>query len=215
MSSLVPGKAPEARDAAPRPELGWVRRVRVGSTNPPKLAGVRAALAPFLPDLAVEAVATPSGVSEQPLGFDEIARGARQRALGARGSDGGVLGVGYEDGLVQVPDGAGADLWMNVGCAVLVHPAGVALGLSSGFAYPPACVMPAVERREPIGEVFDRFFRAHRPTAGGTASALSVGNVGKLSRNALPRAEYTRHAVLCALVQLLHPDLYRAPGAQA
>lgn len=215
MSLLVPGKAPEARDAALRPELGWVRRVRVGSTNPPKLAGVRAALAPFLPGLAVEAVATASGVSEQPLGFDEIARGARQRALGARSGDGGVLGVGYEDGLVQVPDGTGGSLWMNVGCAVLTHPAGAALGLSSGFAYPPACVAPAVERREPIGEVFDHFFRARRPTVERTPSALSVGNVGKLSCGALPRAEYTRHAVLCALVQLLHPDLYRAPGAQA
>lgn len=212
MSPVGTGTAPVGQGATPRPQLDWVRRVRMGSTNPPKLAGVRAALASFLPGLAVEAVAAESGVSDQPLGFAEIARGARQRALEARGGDGGALGVGYEDGLVQVPDGAGSSVWMNVGCAALAHPAGVALGLSSGFAYPPACVAPAVERREPIGDVFDRFFRAYRPTAERGASALSVGNVGKLSDGALPRAEYTRHAVLCALVQLLHPALYRAPG---
>jgi inosine/xanthosine triphosphatase len=213
VSPVASGAAEAARGAAPWRELAWVRRVRVGSTNPPKLAGVRAALAAFLPALPVEGVAAASGVSEQPLGFDEITRGARQRALGARGEAGCVLGVGYEDGLVQVPDGAGGSLWMNVGCAALAHPQGVALGLSSGFAYPPACVAPAVERREPIGDVFDRFFRARRPGVERSPSALSVGNIGKLSARSLPRDEYTRHAVLCALVQLLHPDLYRAPGA--
>lgn len=211
MSPIASGVAPAARGESSWPELAWVRRVRVGSTNPPKLAGVRAALEPFLPGVALEGVPVESGVSDQPLGFEEIARGARQRARDARDGAEEVLGVGYEDGLVQVPDG-GQGLWVNMGFAALAHGQGVALGLSSGFAYPSACVVPAVERREPIGEVFDRFFRARRAVEERAPSALSVGNIGKLSAGVLPRAEYTRHAVLCALVQLLHPDLYGAPG---
>jgi inosine/xanthosine triphosphatase len=214
VSPIASGAASAAGGDAPWSALAWVRRVRVGSTNPPKLAGVRAALEPFLPGLPLEGVAAESGVPDQPLGFEEIARGARQRARGARGGDAAVLGVGYEDGLVQIPDGGDGQLWMNVGCAALAHRRGVALGLSSGFAYPAACVLPAVDGREPIGEVFDRFFRAHRAVEERSPSALSVGNIGKLSAGALPRAEYTRHAVLCALVQLLHPDLYGAPGVE-
>jgi non-canonical (house-cleaning) NTP pyrophosphatase len=35
-----------------------------------------------------------------------------------------------------------------------------------------------------------------------------MGNVGRLTLGVLPRAEYARHAVLCALVAFLHPDLY-------
>ena len=48
--------------------------------------------------------------------------------------------------------------------------------------------------------------------AGGEAarkpSSLSVGNVGRLTLGVLPRAEYTRHAVLCALIRFLHPGFY-------
>ena len=42
--------------------------------------------------------------------------------------------------------------------------------------------------------------------------ALSIGNVGKLTGGALTRAEYTRHAVLCALTPFVHPGLYAAEG---
>jgi len=39
-----------------------------------------------------------------------------------------------------------------------------------------------------------------------------MGNVGKLTAGVLPRSEYARHAVLCALVAFLNPDLYPASG---
>jgi non-canonical (house-cleaning) NTP pyrophosphatase len=41
-----------------------------------------------------------------------------------------------------------------------------------------------------------------------------VGNIGKLTLGVLPRSEYTRHAVLCALVALIHGDLYAGTGAR-
>ncbi|MDX1648476.1 MAG: inosine/xanthosine triphosphatase [Myxococcota bacterium] len=201
--------------------LAGVRRVRVGSTNPPKLEGVRAALRAFAPAVSVEGVAVPSGVPDQPLGFEEIARGARARASAARAAGACDLAVGYEDGLVRLPlDGAagadGADAWMNVGCAAVCDGRRVFVGLSSGFAYPPEAVAPAVEARAPIGEVFDRLWAARgRDGAGEGPSARGLGNVGRLTDGALPRAEYTRHAVLCALVPFLHPDLYARPGDAA
>ncbi|HVH06824.1 MAG TPA: DUF84 family protein, partial [Myxococcota bacterium] len=121
------------------------------------------------------------------------------------------LAVGYEDGLVEIPDTP--ERWWNFGCAAVVGPEGFGLGFSSGFAYPPAVAARAVAERAPIGDLFDAAWRAHRPAdAGRTPSALSAGNVGKLTAGALPRADYARHAVLCALVSFLHPDLYRARG---
>ena len=39
-------------------------------------------------------------------------------------------------------------------------------------------------------------------------SARTSGNIGKLTLGVLPRSDYARHAVLCALVSFLHPDLY-------
>ena len=197
--------------------LSGLRRVLVGSTNPPKLEGVRAALAAYAPQVAVTGVAVSSGVPEQPVGFPEIVAGARQRAAEAGKSGECDLAVGYEDGLVQLP-GVGA--WFNIGCAAVDDGERVNLGLSSGFAYPPGCSERAASRREPIGELFDRVWRAQREGVGPaqrkdlerSPSALSVGNVGKLTSGALPRSDYTRQAVLCALTALLHPDLYGATG---
>ncbi|MGI9430575.1 MAG: inosine/xanthosine triphosphatase, partial [Myxococcota bacterium] len=136
--------------------LSGVRCIRVGSMNPPKLEGVRLAFASYCQAEAIP-VEVESGVSEQPLGYAEIQRGARNRAGAARESGRCDLAVGYEDGLVQI-EGAG---WMNVGCAVVASAEHESVGLSSGFAYPPSCVPPAL-KGQPIGGVFDEFWQRHR-----------------------------------------------------
>lgn len=195
-----------------------VARVGVGSTNPPKIAGVRAALAPYAPGVHVHGVAVGSGVSEQPVGFEEIVRGARARALAAAaaGDSSGPfdLAVGYEDGLVKLPtdDAAGPEAWFNLGCAAVQRGEQMRLGFSSGFAYPPACAERAVAEHEPIGGLFDALWNASAAAgseAGDAApSSLGLGNVGKLTGGVVDRAEYTRHAVVCALTAFLHPELY-------
>jgi inosine/xanthosine triphosphatase len=186
--------------------LAAVRRIRVGSTNAPKLEAVRIAFEPFAPCAAVEGVAVPSGVPDQPVGFDEIVRGARGRAQAALHSGACDLGVGIEDGLVELA-AAGA-LALNIGCAAITDGRRTSLGFSSAFAYPPACSSRAVAGREPIGELFDALWAETRGERGASPSALSLGNVGRLSLGVMPRSEYARHAVLCALLPLLHPDLY-------
>lgn len=192
--------------------LAALRRVRVGSANPPKLQAVRDALAALAPRAEVEGVAVASGVPEQPVGFEEITAGARHRARAAFESGPCDLAVGYEDGLVELP--GCAERWLNVGCAAVVSAGAEGIGFSSGFAYPPACAARAVAERAPIGELFDALWRERRGGAKGAPSALSQGNIGKLTNGALPRADYARHAVLCALVSFLHPDLYGARGAE-
>jgi inosine/xanthosine triphosphatase len=187
---------------------GW-RRVRVGTRNAPKLAAVRAAIGAFASPLEVVGADVGSGVPEQPVGLAEIARGARNRALAAFDAGPCDAAVGLEDGLAELPgiEDRGA---LNVGCAVVWDGRRDGLGLSSGFAYPPACVGPALSERRPIGDVFDAVWRRARPAEAdpGTPSAISIGNIGKLSGGVLTRGEYARHAVLCALVPFLQADLY-------
>ncbi len=194
----------------PPSRLAALRRVCVGSTNEPKLRAVRSALAPFAPEARVEGVAVASGVPEQPEGWDEVVEGARNRARRAAHAGGGELGVGIEDGLVPVRGGRGEELHVNVGCAAVAQGESLWVGFSSGFAYPPACTRPAVRERRPIGDVFDALWEAERGAGGGEPSGRGVGNVGRLTLGVLPRSEYARHAVICALLGLLHPDLYPA-----
>lgn len=198
-----------------RGALAHVSRVRVGTLNRPKLEAVRSALGAYADGFEVEGVAVSSGVPEQPVGFDEIVAGARTRALAAFQSGACDLAFGIEDGLVLI-EALGADA-VNVGAAVVTDGRHASVGLSSGFAYPTECGLRAVAEREPVGGLFDVQMDAHeargpsdppRPPSAGVE-----GNIGRLTDGALPRSEYGRHAVLCALVRFLHPGLYRwSPG---
>jgi inosine/xanthosine triphosphatase len=186
--------------------MSRVQRVRVGSTSRSKLEAVRSALASYVEGVEIEGVAVASGVPEQPLGFAEIIAGARNRARAAAASGPCDLAVGIEDGLVELP--GVAEPAFNIGAAVVSDGRRESVGLSSGFVYPPGCLDRAVAERAPIGDLFDRLWQAERGAPGFQASGLAEGNIGRLSLGALPRGEYGRHAVLCALLRFLHPDLY-------
>ncbi len=190
--------------------LAAVRWVRVGSVNEPKLAAVRSAIGAYVPDAKIEGVAVASGVSEQPVGFEEVICGARNRAAGAVKGSPCDLGIGIEDGLVPLPMGGseGEVVHLNIGCVAITDGERTSIGFSSAFGYPAECSIPAVRDREPIGAVFDRLWEAQRGESAAKPSALSIGNIGRLSNGVLPRAEYARHGVLCALVAFVQPDLY-------
>jgi inosine/xanthosine triphosphatase len=190
--------------------LAAVRCVRVGSVNEPKLAAVRSAIGAYAPDAEIEGVAVASGVPEQPVGFEEVIRGARNRAAEALKGSPCDLGIGIEDGLVPLPTGGseGEIVHLNIGCVAVTDGRRTSIGFSSAFGYPPDCSTPAVRDREPIGAVFDRHWEARCGESVAKPSALSTGNIGRLSNGVLPRAEYARHGVLCALVAFVQPDLY-------
>ena len=196
--------------------------IRVGTQNPAKLGAVQDALRPFARDgakLMLVPVGVESGVAEQPIGWDEIIGGARNRARAAFESGDCVLAVGIEDGLVRLNDGRetksrrpGSETIYNVGCAWLTDGEREGHGFSSGFAYPPGCLEPAVRDQAPIGDLFDELWRAHRagssgPAKGG-ASGRQGGNIGMLTQGRLDRSAYGAQAVICALVRFLHTDLY-------
>ena len=201
--------------------LQSLRRVRVGSGNPAKIQAVGEALAAFVPNVRVDGVEVESGVPEQPLGFDEILRGARNRALAALRRGDCDLAAGIEDGLVTLPGVEGLDgsdgfaglasPVVNLGCAWLTDGRRESFGLTSAFGYPDDCAKRAQKEREPIGGLFDELWQAREVAAvDGAPSGRGIGNIGKLTLGVLTRAEYARHAVVCALVRYLHPDLYPA-----
>ena len=190
--------------------LSKIRRVTVGSVNEPKLAAVRSALGAYAPDATVEGIAVDSGVPEQPVGFEEIIRGARNRAAAAVSESSCELGIGIEDGLIPYPVATSSCevAHLNIGCVAITDGERNSIGFSSAFAYPPECSMVSANDRQPIGGVFDRLWEARRGEPARDPSARTSGNIGRLTNDVLPRAEYTRHGVLCALVAYLQPDLY-------
>ncbi len=186
--------------------LGFVRTVHVGSSSRPKIEAVRSAIESYRSDVRVEGLAVESGVAEQPVGLQEIADGARNRARAAFALGRCDLAVGIEDGLAELP--GLAEPALNIGVALVTDGRRESLGLSSAFAYPADCLEPALRERRPIGDLFDALWAESRGAESSTVSGRGVGNIGRLSLGAMTRSEYGRHAVLCALVRFLHPDLY-------
>ena len=161
------------KEPTPRPRIHF-GCVRVGTQNGPKLDAVRGALSAFSmdPEPQVLGHAVESGVPDQPVGLAEIVAGARNRAHAAHAQGPCDLAVGIEDGLVVLTE-IGSEV-MNIGAAVLTDGERESVGLSSGFAYPSACVPPALEDREPrwrlrslLEGVRGRGFRDFQRTFGG------------------------------------------------
>jgi len=178
-------------------------RIHVGSQNSAKLEAVRRGLAPFFPSFELQGCDVASGVSEQPIGFDEIITGARNRALRSFELGNCDLAAGIEDGLVSVS--AVPTRYINLGCCVLYDGEQESFGFSSGFEYPQVCIEAATAfDRVPVGDSFERVFQGREAIDAGPWA----GNIGRLTQGVLSRADYGAHAVICALIRLLHPDIY-------
>lgn len=196
--------------------------IRVGTENRAKLGAVRDAFEGFAAEearLELVPVGVESDVPEQPIGWDEIVSGARNRARAAFASGPCGLAVGIEDGLARLDEGPShssdpSEGFFNVGCAWITDGTRDGHGFSSGFAYPAGALLPAVRDQAPIGDLFDDHWSQHRPPeadvgiSSGGPSGRSGGNIGRLTGGRLDRSAYGAQAVACALIRFLHTDLY-------
>ncbi len=173
-----------------------VRVVAVGSTNPVKLAAVRAVIGELWPAARVEALAVDPGVPDQPLSDEQMVAGALARAAAARTVLDADLGVGLEGGVHRSPWGLLLTGWVAV-----VDRSG-RQGLGSGGRLPlPAVLAEAVLAGEELGPAMDRLAGQHDTRRG-------PGAVGILTRGLVRRDEAFRVAMAYAIAQFLHPTWY-------
>lgn len=179
-------------------------RVAVGSTNPVKVAAVRAVMERVRPAVAVEGIDVTSDVADQPWGDEETIRGARtraERALAAAASD---LGVGIEGGLVEQGDGS----LRTCAWAVVAAPDGsVSIGGSLAMPLPPA-VAAAVREGLELGHAMDR-------VTGGSDTKRGAGAVGILTAGLIDRQRAYEVLVTYALAPWLAGEWWREPTTEA
>jgi inosine/xanthosine triphosphatase len=173
-----------------------VRRVAVGSTNPVKVAAVRAVLAGVVPDAVIDARAVASGVPDQPWGDDETIRGARARARAARAAEDADLGVGLEGGVVDGPQGVRTCAW----CVVVHRDGREGVGGSLAMPLPEAVAQMLREGRE-LGHAMDALVARHGTKHG--AGAVGILTDGRIDRQAAYEV-----LVTYALAPFLTPALY-------
>jgi inosine/xanthosine triphosphatase len=171
--------------------------VAVGSLNPVKLGAVRLALEQAGFEFEIQGVAVPSGVREQPIGVDEIARGARQRALNARAALGSAWGVGLEGG---VEFDAAGEAWL-FSVVVIASAERESLARGGQLLLPPAVAARLHEGAE-LGPVMDELLGTSNIKRG-------LGAVGYLTSGLITREAAFYDCFSRALAPLLHPELYR------
>ena len=173
-----------------------VTRVVVGSTNPVKVAAVRAVLVRAGCSASVEGRAVASGVRDQPVGDAETIQGATQRARAALEAAAADLGVGLEGGVVD--DGS---RMMTCAWAVVVGRDG-RVGVGGSLAMPlPDRVAALVRGGIELGHAMDQ-------VSGGHDTNRGAGAVGILTAGLVDRQRAYEALVTYALAPFLAPDYY-------
>jgi inosine/xanthosine triphosphatase len=183
--------------------LANIHHVTVGSTNPVKLAAVRAVLARVAPQAEVDGVPVASGVPDQPVSDAQTIEGATTRARAARAARDADLGVGIEGGVVETGDGMRTCAWAVVVSRDGVPHVGGSLSMPLPYAVA-ALIRDGVE----LGHAIDQL-------VGTTNIKHGAGAVGVLTEGLVNRQEAYETILAYALAPLLLPELYRGTRGSA
>lgn len=175
----------------------------VGSTNPAKVNPVRDVMTRLFPDLEVRGASLPSGVPEQPIGFQETLQGARNRAVAALRQPGATWGIGLEGGVEFADEGRG---WL-FGVVAVAHAGRLTYSRSASLELPPS-VTARVRAGEELGPVMNEL-------SGVAHNNRKTGAIGFLTGGLQERADIWRQTLALALAPHLAPELYAVQRNEA
>ncbi|MEM0002487.1 MAG: inosine/xanthosine triphosphatase [Desulfurococcaceae archaeon] len=180
-------------------QKAWEVVVCIGSTNPVKIRGVVDAFSKFYVVKKAKYVKVNTDVPPQPIGLDQIIKGARQRAIKCMNQE-CDFGVGVEAGFYLIENEP-----YDVEVAYIISRDGKnSMGLSPSFPIPRGIYDSILngEYRE-LDEAIEKIF--------------NIGNIGEkegfiglLTKRMCERYTLSYYATLMALVKFLNENLYFA-----
>ena len=175
--------------------------IKVGSKNPVKVNAVKETISNYsiFSGAEVLPIDISSGVSNQPKSLEETIQGAMNRAKKSFG--GCEYSFGIEDGLAKIPQTK--TNYMNFCVCAIYDGKQFHLGLSSGFEYPKEVTSLVFKEGLEIDEAFHKAGLTSNPRIG-----EADGVIGMLTNGRLTRKDYTKQAVVMAMLHLENPTLY-------
>jgi len=176
-------------------------RICVGSKNEVKVGSVAEVVALYddLRDAEISAMQVDSAVSAQPKSIDETMRGAMNRARGAFKDC--IYSFGIESGLMVVPNTKTG--YMDVCVCAIYDGKEFSFGLSSALEFPREVTRLIFDEGVDSTQAFNKVGLTTNPQIGS-----AEGIIGVLTKGRLTRKDYTKQAVLTAMIHLEHPQLY-------
>ncbi len=178
-----------------------MKKVIVGSNNPVKNEAVHEVFctSEFFKNTIYQSKEVKTSIREQPISLLETIRGAQERAWGA--FEEGAISVGLESGLVQIPETKSGYMDMCV-CAIYdgkeYH-----LGISSAFDIPKNVARKVCFEGKNLSVATKEVGLTTNDYVG-----YSEGIVGILTKGRVNRKEYTKQALIMALIHLENQHLY-------
>lgn len=182
--------------------IAGMRLVVVGSTNPVKVAAVKAVIQRVWPSCEVLGIAAESGVPAQPFGDAETQQGALARArVGINSDPVADLAVGLEGGVVVESGGS----MRTCAWAAIIDRFGTE-SLGGSLAMPlPHIVAERIRAGEELGHAMDAVAQA-------TGTKHGRGAVGILTAGLIDRQRAYEPLVTYALGPWLAPDYFAGSG---
>ncbi|HEY8108947.1 MAG TPA: inosine/xanthosine triphosphatase [Patescibacteria group bacterium] len=180
-----------------------MKKIVVGSTNPVKVDATRQAFEAVWPKerFTVEGVKVDSGVSDQPMSFEETIRGAKNRARAAMLLKQTDFAVGLEAGADKMPAG-----WFETGwCAVLDADGTFGVGSSPVIAMGGPVMDRILEGKE-LGDVIDDMTAR-------SGVKHQEGFFGIMTNGAVTRTDAFRIGIIFALARFAQPEFFAEPSA--
>ena len=174
----------------------------VGSKNPTKIRAVRETIKQylFLNPFRLNSMDVSSGVSEQPIGIEEIVKGAKNRARNSFVNCN--YSFGLESGLERVPGTRTGH--MDVCICAIYDGENYHLGKSCAFEPPVEVVNLAVNHGMDLNQAIYQTKLSKRKNIGS-----AEGIIGLLTNGNVTRKDYTMQAIHMAMIQIRNPELYK------
>ena len=170
--------------------------VAIGSTNPCKIAAVKNIFSQIWPKTEFKALKVDSEIAPQPLGEEEIIKGATNRAKRAIKKTGADFGVGIEGGVRKIKDSLFTTAW----CAIVNQKREMSIG-GGLIMLLPQKVSEKILAGGELGPVMDE-------TTGIKGVKKKMGAVGILTEDLIDRTSAYESIVAYALVKFLNPKIY-------
>jgi len=172
-------------------------KVAVGSQNPIKIEAVKSAFEKVFGECEVVGISVSSGVSDMPLSFEEMVKGAKNRAEKAVEKLGADFGVGLEGGFEDEIVGT-----FLAGFVAMVDKNGIwGYGHGSGLLIPKKIVDRVRKEGKELGDVMDEI-------RGLKNTKQHEGCVGFFTNNLIPRKEAFERTVIYALSRFSKKEMF-------
>jgi inosine/xanthosine triphosphatase len=127
-------------------------KIGIGTTSELKIRALKEALEKLGIEYDVVPMKTDSGISNQPFGYEEIIKGANTRAKKVLDELNADIGVGIENGLVEIGEN-----YFDVACIFVISKDGeTSTAFSSAILMPKWIIEEIKEKNTEVGEITKR-----------------------------------------------------------